>query len=62
MYFYKPFYTTDKVGKEIFLSLFGVGVDSSGKVNFTTFYKDISGSRFKEMLGLNDKDIVYMKE
>lgn len=66
VYFYKPFYTTifdkNKNKKEIFLSLFGVGVDSEGKVDFTTFYKDISGSRFKEMLGLSDENIIYMKE
>ena len=62
VYFYKPFYTTNKANKEIFLSLFGVGIDSSGKVDFTTFYKDISGSRFKEMLGLKDENIIYIKE
>ena len=62
VYFYKPFYTTNKANKEIFLSLFGVGIDSSGKIDFTTFYKDISGSRFKEMLGLKDENIIYIKE
>ena len=69
VYFYKPFYfekELEKGGKKekqkIFLGLFGVGVDKDGKVDFATFYRDISGSRFKEMLNLSDENIVYMKE
>ena len=63
VYFYKPFLDEDNN----ILSLFGIGIDgvdidSSGKVDFTTFYKDISGSRFKEMLGLKDENVIYIKE
>ena len=69
VYFYKPFYFEKELTKngkkqkeKIFLGLFGIGVDKEGRVDFATFYKDISGSRFKEMLNLSDENIVYMKE
>lgn len=69
VYFYKPFYfekefvkNGKKQKEKVFLGLFGIGVDKNGKVDFATFYKDISGSRFKEMLNLSDENIVYVKE
>ena len=58
VYFYKPF--LDKDGN--LLDLFGIGIDSDGKIDFMTFYKDISGSRMKRMLKINDESIVYVKE
>lgn len=65
VYFYKPFYkiVKDKNGndKEVFLNLFGIGVDSNGKVDFKTFYDD-TGSRMNEILNLSDENIVYIKE
>ena len=64
VYFYKPFYkiVKDKNGndKEVFLNLFGIGVDSNGKVDFKTFYDD-TGSRMNEILNLSDENIVYIK-
>lgn len=58
VYFYKPFYDEN----ENIFNLFGIGIDGQGKVDFKTFYKDISGSRFKEMLNLADENIIYVKE
>lgn len=58
VYFYKPF--LDKDGN--FLSLFGIGVDKDGKVDFKTLYNDVEKNRFNEMLMLDDKKIVYIKK
>ena len=57
VYFYKPF--LDKYDN--FISLFGIGIDSEGKIEFKTFYKDTAGNRLNKMLRLDDENIVYAK-
>ena len=44
------------------VDLFGISVDSKGKLDFKTYYLDSAGNRLKSIL--NDKDLVirYVKE
>ena len=58
MYFYKPFLDEDNN----ILSLFGIGIDGEGKIEFKTFYHDDTQNRIKEMLNLSDENIIYVKE
>ncbi|MGX3046011.1 ADP-ribosyltransferase-containing protein [Helicobacter sp. T3_23-1056] len=57
VYFFKPF--LDK--NENVMSLFGIGIDKNGKVDFKTFYLDNSGARIREMQKLADENILYVK-
>lgn len=58
VYFYKPFLDEDNN----ILSLFGIGIDGEGKIEFKTFYHDDTQNRIKEMLNLSDENIIYVKE
>lgn len=57
VYFYKPFYDKDKK----LMNIFGIGVDSDGKVDFTTYYHDIKENRTLEMLTSKKIKINYVK-
>ena len=58
VYFYKPFLDEDNN----ILSLFGIGIDGEGKIEFKTFYHDDTQNRIKEMLNLSYENIIYVKE
>ena len=55
VYFYNVYKDSD--GNN--LGIFGIGVDSNGNVDFKTLYKDNGNNRLKEMIGLDDGNIVY---
>lgn len=57
-YFYKPFYDEQKN----LVSLFGIGVNKNGSVDFKTYYSDESGSRLREILESKDVRIKFLKE
>ena len=58
IYFYKPFLDKDKN----FISLFGIGIDKEGKIQYKTIYDDKDRNRFKQMTRIADENIVYVKE
>ena len=58
VYFYKPFFDKDKN----LMNLFGIGIDSSGNVDFKTYYFDKRRNRLKEILMSDKIKIVYVQE
>lgn len=54
------FYNVYKDSKDNNLGIFGIGVDSKGNVDFRTLYKDGGNVRLKEMIKLDDENIVYV--
>lgn len=57
VYFYKPFF--DKENNRI--DLFGIGLDSNGKIDFKTYYKADSDSRLLNLLNDESVEIKYTK-
>ena len=58
VYFYKPFYDENKK----LLNLFGISVDSKGKLDFKTYYLDRVGNRLESILKDKNLKIRYVKE
>ena len=58
VYFYKPFYDENKK----LLNLFGISVDSKGKLDFKTYYLDSNNRRLDILLNRKDLTIRYIKE
>lgn len=58
VYFYRPYY--DK--KNALQNLFGIGVDSNGKVEFKTYYLDNGNTRLENILNDDGVIIKYKKK
>lgn len=58
VYFYKPFLDKEKN----LISLFGIGVDKEGKIQYKTIYDDKDRNRFRQMTKIKEENIVYVKE
>lgn len=61
VYFYKPFYDKNNKNKEI-MHLFGIGIDSDGKINYKTFYWDEDKTRITRLLKSANENVIYIKD
>ena len=64
VYFYKPFLSKDKNGKESVMNLFSIAVDYSGNLDFKTYYLDNRSNRLKSVVDsvLQGKgEVLYIK-
>ncbi|MGX2973296.1 hypothetical protein [Helicobacter sp. T3_23-1059] len=64
IYFYKPFLSKDKKGKESVMNLFSIAVDYNGNLDFKTYYYDERSNRLKNVINgvfQGKSEVVYIK-
>lgn len=64
IYFYKPFLSKNKEGKESVMNIFSIAVDYNGNLDFKTYYHDERNNRLKNLVEnilKNRGEVVYIK-